>query len=244
MNMLKEYFNVIIKMRGGGGIPNIPKMQIPEITLAGSLNDWQMLAVKSLQLVNVKCLPEFSARWAPALGSVLNRIVEQYTNAAVDTNFWESFCAHKAGYITGWINVFFPDIKSPPGRGGEPLCPLVFPQEYENTIIKTNRVPDGICAAPVTWVDTKDTFMLDFWAGFVGAAQVNDGVITPSVGWMVCRPKPEGATGQGGASKSSMLRGGGMRGSTPMPRMPPPRMRGSTPMKGPSKSRMRGGSGR
>jgi hypothetical protein len=200
MNMLQEFFEYKIGTRCG----------FPKITLEGTSQDWHALVDKTEKLVRGKCLKAFADFWLPAVVPVLKRIAGQYDSPeTVDVCFWQSFC--KRGgirgsgghtWLNGWFNVFFPNLK--PGSDNNRYCVpydenLGYSQEDINgggfyggprppgvTGPDIRNIPGGMCSAPVTWVYFGEKIPLQFRAGFVGAAQREDGAFTPDMGWFIC----------------------------------------------------------
>jgi len=84
---------------------------MPQITLAGTANDWQELRRRTQQ---------FSKYGLDDWVSALDPILEQFCKAKagnVDDEFWKSIFRYNSGsgaaVMTGWINVLFPYFKDP-----------------------------------------------------------------------------------------------------------------------------------
>jgi hypothetical protein len=89
---------------------------IPEITLLGSVEDWDVICGKVVKLSD---LAGKDSSWiAPLL-----KVLKKFSSAAkgeVDTKFWENFYKQTGGsggpFVSGAVNVFYPYLR---GRGGK-----------------------------------------------------------------------------------------------------------------------------
>ncbi len=197
MDVLQSYFDYRVKTKCG----------FREITLAGTKEDWQQLAARSVNLVKTKCLPELAKVWAPALESVYERILATF-EGQVDVKFWQSFCKRggKLGsggctWLNGWFNVFLPyGMKSP-----NHCCrPYDAKDRFVQTGLKEDwfgmdrkvpsdaqglemcEIPTGLSVAPVEWEYLGNSIPLQFKAGFIGVTQDPETrYISTEVGWMV-----------------------------------------------------------
>lgn len=117
MGTLKNYFAYGCRLKCG----------IPEVTLMGTLQDWESLRTKIEEIVTfaLKSSPTHSKaftkeskdlmRWREILLGVANEFIASY-KGVVNNNFWQS-CANSSGggsgptYISGWILAFAPFAK-------------------------------------------------------------------------------------------------------------------------------------
>ncbi|CAG8583599.1 4622_t:CDS:2 [Racocetra persica] len=152
---------------------NSSKCGIPKITLDGSLNDWNKLQEKVVQLRNFNFDLDF---WLDRLNPVIEQLVATY-RGEIDKTFWNDIATeltfdHDDSKLVGWISSFFPY-----GRDGKPL---------EGNCIRTSDLPDGRIALPFV---TTSGFCLKLVSGFVGAQQEYDSegniVVSPIIGWAV-----------------------------------------------------------
>jgi hypothetical protein len=99
---------------------------IPFFILEGTVEDWESLREKAEQIIVRKTLPEFSARWLPALLPTLDKIIKARKGEENDKAFWESFYKRDAQrgsggctFVSGWINCFFPLTQT---KFANPFC--------------------------------------------------------------------------------------------------------------------------
>lgn len=142
---------------------------IPEITLEGTLADWQSIRARAAYFA------EFGLdQWLKGLLPVLDKIVETVEKPdAIDRDFWRSFFKYheESGgpFISGWISAFFPEIKSAPGMR-----------------VMTSDFPSGISTAPFVWEYLEQRFAMEFAAGFIGVTQDPEtSTLSPTIGWAV-----------------------------------------------------------
>ncbi|CAG8477625.1 26104_t:CDS:2 [Dentiscutata erythropus] len=159
---------------------NSTKYGISKITLDGSLEDWNKLQEKVIQLRKINFDLDF---WLDRLDPVIWQFVATY-RGEIDKTFWNSIATElnfnsDDPKLMGWISSFFPY-----GRDGKPL---------EGNYIRTSDLPDGRIALPFV---TTSGFCLKLVSGFVGARQEYDSdddvVVSPVIGWAVCGFNPSG----------------------------------------------------
>ena len=201
MDVCKAYFNYRLVSYCG----------IPQFCLEGTLDDWHLLRERAETIVASKTLPACRDHWLPALLPTLDRLVaiKRAGNdgmTAADRLFLESF--FKMGstggsggytYVSGWINVFFPQICE--GRGEEVKNRFCQPytesglfkskaaEETEADLEAKKRAsnsfpcldgtegldqqyfPSGCSSAPVEQkhLGTGQSRQLEFYSGFAGS---------------------------------------------------------------------------
>ncbi|CAG8810186.1 13826_t:CDS:2, partial [Racocetra persica] len=166
LDTFKAYFNFRTSVFCG----------IPKVTLEGTLDDWNKLQEKVVQLRKLNLELDF---WLDRLEPVIWKLVETY-RGEVDEDFWskiiniyKQFGSGDDIFISGWMLAFFPY-----NRSGTP-----FP--YNN--VEIPDIPDGMVDVPFT---TDTGYFLKFVAGFVGANQEilensNESVVSPVIGWFI-----------------------------------------------------------
>jgi hypothetical protein len=181
MDIVKQYFEYEVHTKCG----------IPEITLTGTLEDWQSIRQRVENFVQFDL-----AWWVNALIPILDEFVAA-ASGRVNQHFWQSlYKLHDASggpYVTGWLNVFFPYIKNQQtneytsqnphttswskvkknDRGGGPV---------------TDEFPLGLSKVPFKWVFPLQsmTFDMEFVGGFAGVAQDPATLaLRPEMGWAV-----------------------------------------------------------
>ena len=101
-------------------------------------------------------------------------------------------------YITGWITAFFPylmDYKTRQANLKNKVNLDSFNDNYEYGKIRiehkvtTEKIPSGMAKAPLKWQYHRQTFSMEFLAGFVGIKQDNEGFLRPEIGWVILQNK-------------------------------------------------------
>ncbi|CAG8598520.1 9655_t:CDS:2 [Funneliformis caledonium] len=168
LDMVKAYFSYKMHFCCG----------IPKVTLEGTLEDWEKVQEKVIQLRRLNLDLDF---WLDRLEPVICKLIETY-KGEVDEVFWSmiasqrSFCSGPSN-ISGWMMAFYPYEKN-----GTKLT---------RDSIEPDEIPDGRVAVPFT---TNTGLCLKFIAGFLGAQQEflensNEVVVSPMIGWFVIDDK-------------------------------------------------------
>lgn len=177
----------------------VTRCGIPQIQLDGTLADWQLL------LERTKRLAQFNLDWWI---NQLLPILEQFIaviQGKPDKRFWQSIYKFdddmSAGpYISGWIIAFFPYLKDTQTGyatelnsflmdGNEELQKYLYPLETDDRLYHfTTRVfPNGLATVPFHWQYLRQSYEMEFLAGFVGVKQNKDDFfLSPEIGWVVC----------------------------------------------------------
>lgn len=185
MNAMKSYVNYGCRTQCG----------IPEITLLGTVADWESVKIRASNLAEFEC-----KEWIDALIPVLDQFVAA-AKGSPDKTFWNSFYKEGGGsggpYITGAINTLFPYLKQQDWNSKVVTYEL-------NTCMSRwkkgvgsmmggpnlNHFPDGLSSVPFKWIYFEQTFDMAFLGGLVGAAQDPDSLaIKPVIGWGVADAK-------------------------------------------------------
>jgi hypothetical protein len=124
---------------------------IPFFILDGTVEDWESLREKAEQIIVRKTLPEFSARWLPALLPTLDKIIKARKGEENDKAFWDSFfkigATHGSGsftYVSGWINCFHPLVEGWQKSEFNPFCqPFTDLKLYKNDL-HTEPIPKAV----------------------------------------------------------------------------------------------------
>jgi hypothetical protein len=190
---------------------------IPEITLAGTPDDWRAIRRRAAALA-----PYGLEGWISALLPVLDQIVAASCGQH-DRAFWNSFFRYQSGSsgeaLTGWIHVLFPFLKEferwePTGRLIPNRYIKTWQQDCQNAIDSRGKgrwpnyeeidgpslleIPAGIANAPVRVTDGRNGEGHDmrFVAGMFGVAQdAGTMSLCPVFGWAIVYdkrlPKPK-----------------------------------------------------
>jgi hypothetical protein len=173
---------------------------IPQIMLAGTADDWAVLAERT------RGIGQFGLGWwTEALAPILDEFVAA-SRGRVNTRFWRSIYKLDGGsggpYTTGWITAFFPYLKDwQTGRashqnrwlakGGKDLRKLLYPPAASDPYRfghgpTTEMFPGGLARAPFLWTYFDVPFEMEFLGGFVGVRQEADTLrLRPEIGWAV-----------------------------------------------------------
>ena len=159
---------------------------IPEITLEGTVEDWQMIEAKAQELAQYDL-----EGWINGLMPVL----KQFTAAAegeVDKDFWESIYKWNSvgsgnAYITGWILKFFPYKKV-----DDRLVPFAIRKQAvasDNSYgftATTGQFTSGLSKADMLWDYHGTFYSMELMAGFVGFHQDPETLsLRPEISWAV-----------------------------------------------------------
>jgi hypothetical protein len=151
---------------------------IPEITLLGSVSDWQDI------LVRVRNIAEFDLAWWTAK---IEPIAQEFVAAAqgqANVSFWRNIFKSDGGsggpYISGWITDLFPYLRD--YKTETFTVRNTFNQtRHEYT---TNMFPMGLAKVPFKWEYYQLEYKMELAAGFSGYVMEED-CIKPHVGWFV-----------------------------------------------------------
>lgn len=206
MDAMKNYFDYTMSIACG----------IPEITLEGTIEDWQSLENRAAGFAN------YDLEWWL---NDLKPILAGFTKTARgqgDPQFWSGLMkihTQAAGctserYITGWIGKFYPYIK---GGGGYVRNPMIGAGDLEKYIteetskfagktrtykkysgpkVEPKDLPKGVSSAELL-VDYNGTYhKMELKAGFFGIRQsADDLALRPVIGWAVIQtgeqPEPD-----------------------------------------------------
>ncbi|CAG8525955.1 11587_t:CDS:1 [Funneliformis caledonium] len=168
LDMVKAYFTYKICTMCG----------IPKVTLEGTLEDWEKVQEKVIQLRRLNLDLDF---WLDRLEPVICKLIETY-KGEIDEDFWSRIASEESfgsgpSEISGWMMAFYPYEKN----GTKISYDLIEPED----------IPDGRVAVPFS---TDTGLYLKFIAGFLGAQQEflensNEVVVSPMIGWSVIDDK-------------------------------------------------------
>lgn len=165
---------------------------IPEVTLAGTVDDWESIRARAMVLGELDLKP-----WVNALRPVLDQLVAT-ARGQVDRDFWRSFYKLKeqsgGPYMTGWINTLLPYIEEQDIRTGQrtavPNAACYRWQTADQVAFGGGPapwdLPCGLATAPFNWIYEDAQIPMAFHGGFVGVGQDADtGAVRPAIGWAV-----------------------------------------------------------
>ncbi|MEO8820346.1 MAG: DUF4419 domain-containing protein, partial [Ginsengibacter sp.] len=169
METVKAYFNYKVYIIGCG---------IPEITIDGTLKDWESIMDKT------KFISRYHLKWwTSEIEPVIEQII-QAKKSHFDKKFWMNMVEVHIGkacvsptVINGWIIKFFPYSKEGKRTGLKPIS--------ETNI---NSLASEIIKVPFTLEDEKThkSFKMEFWGGFIGLSQNKSNyTLKPEIGWAI-----------------------------------------------------------
>jgi Domain of unknown function (DUF4419) len=187
---------------------------IPEITLEGTLSDWESVRKRA------RVLSEYDlAWWVDALLPVLDQFVAAAEGRA-DAAFWQrilrpiqdDLCVRPdfGTSVTGWINVLFPYLEVQPSvfetNPWVDCWEDVFSGRLSARLagrkgqlgLHSEVAPSGLSRVPFKWVREDGTKRpMELLGGFVGVAQDQATLaLRPAIGWAV-RGAPTPGVGDG-----------------------------------------------
>lgn len=175
---------------------------IPQITLEGSLEDWQRIRAR------IEVLETYGLEWWV---SRLRPILDEFVLAAgghPTAAFWKAIYKPKEAYAaelaTGWITDLFPYLEDASGRRRNHVFEYqrrgwALPGGTEgadfdpwNTIgVSLESFPSGLSSVPVKVnFPNGSSQVVDFVAGFLAVNQDSaDLALSPLIGWCVAEPR-------------------------------------------------------
>jgi hypothetical protein len=180
MDCVQSYFDISMETRCG----------IPQITLEGTKEDWQILLDKT------KTLSKYDLEWwTNQLVPVLEEFVLVF-EGTVNQDFWESFVNVNGGsggpYFTGHMTKFTAyrtvhgydfDAMKPVNAGYERIQKW-FSQPRQWTGLTTGHFTTGVSMVPFLWQYYEKVYPMNFFSGFVGV-EIMDGGYRPCISWAV-----------------------------------------------------------
>lgn len=197
MDAFQGYFDY--EMRCGCGIP--------EITLLGSVADWESMLPRVREMAGYGL-----ENWCDALLPILERIAKTAAGE-IDPTFWRSFFRYQSGSmgseLTGWMLTLFPylivDWRSKALGPNEYLND--WKEAFEHAYNRTGwlqhddvkgpsieSIPQSLASSPVKYLDasTEKAHPLRFVAGMFGVAQdTKTRALAASFGWAIVYDDPE-----------------------------------------------------
>jgi hypothetical protein len=190
---------------------------IPEITLQGTVEDWQRIRDR------IEVLATYDLYWwTSRLAPILDEFVAT-ANGQPDREFWKAIYkpqkAYAAELASGWIGDLFPYLFSAPGkykrseRPGHELCDSA--SSYRNRVLTEPRTnwllpstsdhpfagrgvplkhfPSGLSRVPVTvHLPGRSKTKVEVMGGFLGVSQrAEDNALAPIIHWAVVQRKLE-----------------------------------------------------
>jgi hypothetical protein len=175
MDAMKSYFTYAMATLCG----------IPEITIEGTVSDWETIEIKTQELSRYGL-----QGWVEELMPVLQEFTKSARGNA-DPEFWRSFYklddfGSGSTEITGWILKFFP-YKDLSGQ----IAPFAgFLKKGTNLRAETHNFPSGMCSADLIWNNNGNYIKMELVSGFMGIRQDSSTLsLRPVISWAVLERK-------------------------------------------------------
>ncbi|MCO5612612.1 hypothetical protein L7F22_066881 [Adiantum nelumboides] len=181
MATMKKYFDYAFLLTCG----------IPQVTLAGTVQDWEEMDTRINRLVSAG-YGKVCLEWASMLKGITRQFIQTNRNN-IDINFWSQICHYTSegsgpSYLSGWIIAFCvfngegswqaTDFTIP---GREFLRTLKFP------VIDSSKIAPGYITVDVIVNDNgieHKTLMFAGHMGYDNIVQEGKG-IAPKLGWAI-----------------------------------------------------------
>ena len=166
---------------------------IPNVTLMGTIGDWETIHEKASFL---RQYGSICNKWADMLEKVTMEFVKA-RKGSPDVNFWERICSNLGGgsgprYLSGWITVFC--VFNEDGKWqGDQLSINDWGRTVtsEYPIVNTNDIPAGYVTVPVKIDDNGIEYDSMMFAGHMNTKQVNKTTVTPCISWAIVLKEEE-----------------------------------------------------
>lgn len=200
MSTLQAYFEYVFSLRCG----------IPQVTLEGTVQDWQTLRQKLNRLPNYDLEDKLMTKWYDMLTLVIDEMLSSVLGKP-NLDFWDTICHHHGGgsgptFLSGWVTVFacftkdgkwqgtigtphHPSPLFPYKSSTNPMGPSSFSnhtsgkQQYPS--IDTKDLPVGACTVPVLVDDNGTKYDTQMLAGQVAYEAVEGDTIRPRTDWCI-----------------------------------------------------------
>lgn len=181
MDTFKKYFNYGMDCICG----------IPEITLMGTVEDWQSIYDRVQQMAQYE-LGWWTDRVLP--------ICQEFIKTAAgkpSLKFWQAIYKPREIYggelITGWSADLFPYLEQSMTQTTLVRNPILSIDRVNLTVengITPSSLPLGLSQVPIKLKTADGENSLELIAGFIGVHQAKDGTLHPEIGWAVVNPDP------------------------------------------------------
>lgn len=170
MDCFKKYFDFLLTTRCG----------IPSITVKGTPNDWK--SVKEL----ISYLDKFDLSWwTNQMKPIIDKIIETSQNN-IDVTFWQNMIKTNnigsggPGY-DGWFRAFFPYFIN--------YKKEYYKQNFSAKLVFSTEIPTGLSSVPFKWNYLGTIYEMTFYAGFLGMAVDENGIVKPDIHWAIVENK-------------------------------------------------------
>ncbi|MEL6493841.1 MAG: DUF4419 domain-containing protein [Cyanobacteria bacterium J06623_7] len=179
MNAFRQYFDYRLTAICG----------IPQITLLGTVNDWQIIRDR------VMAIAEYNLEWwTNRLLPICDALIAT-AQGNPSLEFWQHIYKPKEVYggdvITGWLADLFPYLKDGITHNPTQKNNILSIPRAEITVrdgINLKSLPVGLSETSFILKESGDKKELKLIGGFIGIQQDEQGCLTPEIGWGVKEP--------------------------------------------------------
>ncbi|KAI5068760.1 hypothetical protein GOP47_0017105 [Adiantum capillus-veneris] len=170
---------------------------IPQVTLAGTVQDWEEIDAR-INRLETGGYGKVCSEWASMLKKISSQFIQTSRNV-VDTEFWGKICDYTVGgsgpsFLSGWITAFCvfdgqgnwqaTDFTAP--ISGRRASQQSEPHTLEFPVIDTSDIPPGYITVDVTVDDNGEEHETLMFAGHMGYDIVQEGYgIAPKLAWAI-----------------------------------------------------------
>ena len=179
MNAFQQYFDYRLMAICG----------IPQITLLGTVNDWQIIRDRVTKIAEYN-LEWWTSRLLPICDAL---IATAKGNPPLE--FWQHIYKPKEVYggdvITGWLADLFPYLKDEITHNPTQQNDILSIPRAEITVkdgVRLESLPVGLSETSFILKESGEEKELKLIGGFIGIQQDKKGCLTPEIGWGVKEP--------------------------------------------------------
>lgn len=166
---------------------------LPEVTMLGTVEDWEKIQSKAHRLLEFDCKEEYLSKWYVMLEKVLEKFTES-KRGRPDVVWWNRVCSNFSGgsgpsYLSGWITVFSVFNEKGTWIGGQRSVELYAQQRWHAEagapegwpVIDSNQIPSGCVRMDVIVDDNGTEYKCELSAGHGGCLVVDDTTVKPNI---------------------------------------------------------------
>jgi len=177
MDTFKQYFDYEVDIICG----------IPEVIFAGTVEDWQEIYHRVLQLAKYDL-----NLWVDRLLPICREWIKT-AKRQPSLEFWRAIYMPEETYgdnlITGWLGDLFPYLKEGIAQAATLKNPLLNRKRHQFIVkegISLGELPSGLSQVPFLLKIRQSEVPLQLLGGFIGVKQEPDsGILQPELGWAV-----------------------------------------------------------
>lgn len=177
MASMQQYFQYRFHLRCG----------IPEVTLLGTVQDWELIHTR------VEFLRQFSPeceKWADMLKPVTANLIESSKGNA-NKAWWQRVCSNAGGgsgpsYLSGWITTFCVFDKGGQWQADKfEVRTMVSTKRSDFPFIDTLDIPTGYVTVPVIIDDSGVEHKSLMFAGHLNTEKIDETTVAPQLNWAI-----------------------------------------------------------